>query len=242
MKVVKTLKKLPDEAKAPGYAVHFLEMDDGSKRVWKPDIAITTLKEVVAYRASAWMGLDVVPETVPFSLEGVPGSLQRFVEGKMGTEIYRDEQEVSYQFAQRLALFDYIMNNNDRWHVNVIVDNGNRIWAIDNAGILQNRDAWAASAWSIVGRILEPSVHTAALRAGLQMSDLVRVIFSTEVPGSNGLCRGTDLWTGVHIMCEKIASLGYAVGFPQRMFDRWGSINFYQVAYNAGYPREQYGK
>ena len=72
------------------------------------------------------------------------------------------------------------------------------------------------------------------------MPDFVREIFSTEVQGRDGVLRGTDLWTGVHVDCEKIASLAPAVGYRQGCFETWGSVNFFRVAEAAGYPREKY--
>ena len=241
MRVNKVLEKRPDARKPNDYAVYFLEMDDGSRWVWKPDGCNTALKEVIAYRMSEWMGLHIVPETIPYEWEDTAGSLQRFVEGKVGSEVYREGRHPSFQYSQRLGLLDLILNNNDRWHSNVIIEDSGRIWAIDNGGILQPRDAWAASALAIVGRTFEPAVGSAAVKARTQIKDFIREIFSVEVEGREGPTRGTDLWVGVNIACEKIASLAPAVGVEQCVLDTWGSIEFYRLAEEAGYPGDKYG-
>ncbi len=241
MNVAKILEKRPDARKNPTYAVYFLEMDDGSKWVWKPDGCGTALREVVAYRMSVWLGLHVVPETIDYRWEGKAGSLQRFVEGRSGSEVYSDEIQPSYQYSQRLAIFDYIMNNNDRWHSNVIIEDGGRIWAIDNGGILQERDAWSASIWSIIGFELEQVIKDAAIKARTQIHDFIREIFGVQIEGKDGPEEGTSLWVGVQIASEKIASLAPAVGVDQQLLDTWGSIAFYEIAKEAGYPGETYG-
>lgn len=236
MNVAKILKEMPDPRKFDGYAVYFLEMDDGSQWVWKPDVSGAMLKEVIAYKMSEWLGLNIVPETVSLEWRGVVGSLQKFVQGALGTDFYRVNGVPSYLSSQKLALFDYIMNNNDRWHVNVIIEDTGRIWAIDNAGILQERDAWSASAWAITGRVLESEIRDAVIKARMDITSFVKHIFSVQAQGIDGPMYGTEFRTGVHIACEKIASLASAVNIDQIAFDTWGSINFFEIAEQAGYP------
>lgn len=91
-------------------------------------------REVAAYRLSRATGLDVVPPTVlrdgPFG----EGSVQWFVEARFEEHyfsLYAERPELHDQL-RAIALFDLIANNTDRKGGHCLVDDQDRIWAIDN--------------------------------------------------------------------------------------------------------------
>jgi len=233
MKIKKVLEKHPNEGRAPGYTVDLVELEDGGKGIWKTDIktykpTIVALKEIIAYRIDQWLGLNVIPETVFCECEGRPGSLQRFIEGVSGTEALKGEGKppVDLKWAQRLGMYDYIANNCDRWPCNIIVESNGRLWGIDNAGILQARDAWTASSWAITGVPLPEDLKAVVFKTRENMSGLVKMAFDVEINSWHGKVTGRVFDVGLHIMCEKITCIAGALGYEQSLSDSWGSPNW----------------
>ena len=91
-------------------------------------------REVAAYRLSTWLGLDLVPVTVPRA--DAPfgeGSLQQFV--PFDTEahyftLYEDESR--HDDLRRLCIFDLVINSCDRKGGHVLLGVDGRVHAIDN--------------------------------------------------------------------------------------------------------------
>ena len=236
MKITKILRENTVEEGVTHYNVHLVELDDGGKGIWKIDKKyydppITALKEVVAYRISKWLGLPVIPETDFCYLDGNPGSVQRFIDGVSGTTALRvGKPEIKFEWAQKLGLCDYFLNNCDRWHPNMLVDNSGRVWGIDNAGALQTRDAWTASAWAIVGVELPQELKEIVLKARQNVKELIKVIFDTQYKCRDGrIITGGTLDIGVNIMCEKISCLAGALGFEQDLYSTWGCPDYKKI-------------
>lgn len=91
-------------------------------------------REVAAYRLSEVLGWGVVPETVereeaPFG----PGSLQRFVPADFSQHYFTLVERAELHDALRMiCAFDLVANNADRKSGHCLVDEGGRIWGIDN--------------------------------------------------------------------------------------------------------------
>lgn len=120
-----------------------VELDDGTLAVYKPERGERPLwdfppglwrREIAAYRLSAWLGLDLVPVTVPRA--DAPfgeGSLQAFVPFDPELHyftLYEDEQR--HDELRRVCAFDLVINSCDRKGGHVLLGEDGRVHAIDN--------------------------------------------------------------------------------------------------------------
>ena len=91
-------------------------------------------REVAAYRLSAALGWDLVPETImredgPFG----PGSLQRFVDADFEQHYFTLLEDPAHHDALRaMAVFDLVANNADRKGGHCLIDESGHLWGIDN--------------------------------------------------------------------------------------------------------------
>ncbi|MEO7164291.1 MAG: hypothetical protein ABI041_15325 [Bdellovibrionia bacterium] len=109
--------------------------------------------EVAAYKIDQLLNLNLVPLTIPYSYEGVDGSLQVFIQDK-STGGYR----FSYQF-RRMLLLDYLIGNTDRHMDNwMCTTSGFQAIAIDNAFASGKSEVGAEPRFdSNSGMIFEPT-------------------------------------------------------------------------------------
>ena len=103
----------------------------GARPLWDFDAGTLAAREVLTYRVSEALGLDVVPETVIGDGPYGPGSVQRFVEvdrsfdplpllGGPSTELWP------------IALLDIVVNNADRKAGHILKHRDGRLQAIDH--------------------------------------------------------------------------------------------------------------
>lgn len=92
-------------------------------------------REVAAYELSAWLGWDVVPETVlrdhdlPFGV----GSLQRFVPFDVDAHYFTLLEDAGRHPALRtIGCFDLLVNSADRKGGHCLAGDDGRVWAVDN--------------------------------------------------------------------------------------------------------------
>ena len=110
----------------------------GERPLWDFPEGLGT-REVAAYRLSAALGWDIVPETV-WRTEGPmgKGSLQQFVEADFEHHYFTlyEEGERWHDQLRRICVFDLLANNTDRksGHCLLVRDDGDggHIYAIDN--------------------------------------------------------------------------------------------------------------
>lgn len=105
----------------------------GARPLWDFDTLTLCQREVAAYQLATFLGWPNVPPTVlrsgPYGL----GSIQLFVEHDPEAHYFslRDEPSHTSMF-QRVALFDYLINNADRKGGHVLRHPDGAIWAIDH--------------------------------------------------------------------------------------------------------------
>jgi uncharacterized repeat protein (TIGR03843 family) len=92
-------------------------------------------REVAAYELSAWLGWDIVPETVlrddalPFGV----GSLQRFVPFDVEAHYFTLLEDPARHAALRtIGCFDLLANSADRKGGHCLAGDDGRVWAVDN--------------------------------------------------------------------------------------------------------------
>jgi uncharacterized repeat protein (TIGR03843 family) len=92
-------------------------------------------REVAAYELSAWLGWDIVPETVLRS-DGLPfgvGSLQRFVPFDAEAHYFTLLEDPDRHAALRtICCFDLLVNSADRKGGHCLAGDDGRVWAVDN--------------------------------------------------------------------------------------------------------------
>jgi uncharacterized repeat protein (TIGR03843 family) len=92
-------------------------------------------REVAAYELSAWLGWDVVPETVLRS-DGMPfgvGSLQRFVPFDVEAHYFTLlEDQGRHPVLRTICCFDLLANSADRKGGHCLAGDDGRVWAVDN--------------------------------------------------------------------------------------------------------------
>jgi hypothetical protein len=94
--------------------------------------------ECAAYELSRLLGMDSVPPCVLRTIEGVPGSLQLWVEEAV-TEFQDRQSSGRVPFRERrpeafqaMYLFDAMIDNFDRHAGNMLVDSRERLWLVDH--------------------------------------------------------------------------------------------------------------
>jgi uncharacterized repeat protein (TIGR03843 family) len=99
-------------------------------------------REVAAYELSAWLGWNIVPETVqrdeqlPFGV----GSLQRFVSFDAEQHYFTLLEDPARHDALRtIGCFDLLANSADRKGGHCLAGDDGRLWAVDN-GLTFHRD------------------------------------------------------------------------------------------------------
>jgi hypothetical protein len=106
---------------------------EGETPLWDFDSGTLCLREVAAYTLSTALGFPNVPPVVlregPYGL----GSLQIFVTHSREAHYLslKHRADLRQEF-QRIALFDYLVNNADRKGGHVLLDPDGRVWAIDH--------------------------------------------------------------------------------------------------------------
>jgi uncharacterized repeat protein (TIGR03843 family) len=92
-------------------------------------------REVAAYELSAWLGWDIVPETV-LRADGLPfgvGSLQRFVPFDVDAHYFTLLEDPARHPALRtICCFDLLANSADRKGGHCLAGDDGRVWAVDN--------------------------------------------------------------------------------------------------------------
>lgn len=111
----------------------------GENPLWDFPHGTLYLREHASYLLSKRLGWDIVPPTVIRDGPHGIGTLQLYVEPKMGRG---DDHEFWGQRSlpiERMVLFDYIANNADRKISHCLLDVNDKVWGIDH-GLTFNKD------------------------------------------------------------------------------------------------------
>lgn len=130
-------------------------------------------REVAAYALSVATGLNVIPETVlredaPLG----PGSLQRFIDADFAQHYFTLLEADGYGHGHALRLiagFDMLANNADRKGGHLLIDQGGRIWGIDNGLCFHVEDKLRTVMWDFAGEDLPNEVVSAAKMVSLDV-------------------------------------------------------------------------
>lgn len=115
-------------------------------------------REVAAYELSAWLGWDVVPETVlrhddlPFGV----GSLQRFVPFDVEAHYFTLLEDVDRHPALRtIGCFDLLVNSADRKGGHCLAGDDGRVWAVDNGLTFHDEPKLRTVIWDFASQAID---------------------------------------------------------------------------------------
>lgn len=116
-------------------------------------------REVAAYELSAWLGWDLVPETVGRGdgrLPHGPGSLQRFVPFDEEAHYFTLLEDADNHAALRaICCFDLLVNSADRKGGHCLAGDDGRIWAVDNGLTFHHEVKLRTVIWDFAGEPID---------------------------------------------------------------------------------------
>jgi hypothetical protein len=142
----------------------------GNRPLWDFDVTTLAIREVLTYRLSEVMGLDVVPETVLGDGPLGPGAVQRFIDEDAAAdpvEMIRSSDPVLWP----IAVLDLVANNADRKAGHLLTERTTgRLFGIDHGLTLHPDDKLRTVLWGFAGRAIPDSLVAAVrtLRGALR--------------------------------------------------------------------------
>ena len=138
------------------------------------------LREVAAYRLSEALRWGVVPETVARGDGPLgPGSLQRFVPADFAQHYFTMLERPELLGALRtICAFDLVANNADRKGGHCLLDEGGRVWGIDNGLCFHVEPGLRTVIWEFAGEpipepLLDDLARFAAATGDAGLGDLL---------------------------------------------------------------------
>ena len=124
-------------------------------------------REVAAYELSAWLGWDVVPETV-LRREDVPfgvGSLQRFVPFDVEQHYFTLlEDPGRHPSLRTICCFDVLANSADRKGGHCLAGHDGQVWAVDNGLTFHDEDKLRTVIWDFASETVPEALLAGAAR------------------------------------------------------------------------------
>ncbi|HKY65755.1 MAG TPA: SCO1664 family protein [Acidimicrobiales bacterium] len=124
-------------------------------------------REVAAYELSAWLGWDVVPETVlrddalPFGV----GSLQRFVPFDVEQHYFTLLEDADrHRSLRTICCFDVLANSADRKGGHCLAGDDGRIWAVDNGLTFHDEPKLRTVIWDFASESVPDDLLVGAAR------------------------------------------------------------------------------
>ena len=167
----------------------------GVRHLWDFEPDSLANREIMAYEVSAWMGLDLVPETVEASGPLGPGAAQRYLDPDTEFDYRKWFEDQLDPRLWPVAVFDLVANNADRklGHVLVESDTG-RLFAIDHGLTFHAHQKLRTVLWAFAGEpIPDPLVEAVdRLRESLEGELALRAAELLTPPEADALRRRTD--------------------------------------------------
>jgi len=112
-------------------------------------------REILAYELSAYLNLDLVPETIEREAQYGIGSLQRFIPNNFSQNYFTLLEDVErLEILRLLCGFDLLINNADRKASHIICGDDNNLYAIDHGLCFHTEDKLRTVIWDFVGEAL----------------------------------------------------------------------------------------
>ncbi len=123
----------------------------GERPLWDFPPGTLALREVAAYLVSEALGWQLVPPTVLRDGPYGPGAVQLYIEADPEQNYFTFGPDHP-QAAQRLALFDAVVNNADRKAGHCLIDAQGHIWAIDHGVCFSAEPKLRTVIWDFAGQ------------------------------------------------------------------------------------------
>jgi uncharacterized repeat protein (TIGR03843 family) len=105
----------------------------GESPLWDFEWGTLCQRETAAYTVSHALGWGLVPPTVLRDGSRGVGSVQLFIPNDEAEHYFTVQADARFAPAlRRLALFDFVINNADRKSGHCLIDENQRLWAIDH--------------------------------------------------------------------------------------------------------------
>jgi len=129
----------------------------GERPLWDFPEGTLAMREVAAYLVSEALGWGLVPPTVLRDGPHGPGMVQLYMDV--------DHEQHYFTFgarhveeAQRVAIFDAVINNADRKAGHLLEDSQGRIWAIDHGVCFSPEPKLRSVIWEFAGHPIPPGI------------------------------------------------------------------------------------
>lgn len=189
---IEVVGRMPYSSNAT-FLVRVTDGDTETKAIYKPLRGERPLwdfppglykREIAAYVVSEHLGLHVVPPTIerdgPYGI----GSLQLFIEARFDEHyftLFERQEELHDQF-RRIAVFDIVANNTDRKSGHCLIDDEDRIWAIDNGLCFAEHFKLRTVIWEFGGEKIPADILTSvAALADRPPSELRDLLTAEEI-------------------------------------------------------------
>ena len=134
----------------------------GERPLWDFPPGTLCLREVAAYVVSQALGWPLIPPTVLRDGPHGTGAVQLFIDADPDATYFSLCEERQPDLLP-IALFDLLANNADRKGGHLLLDQWDRIWAIDNALTFHIESKLRTVIWDFAGEIV-PEAYQADLR------------------------------------------------------------------------------
>lgn len=125
----------------------------GERPLWDFATGTLCLRERAAYLVSEVLSWHIVPQTILRKGPHGRGSLQQYVEHDT-EQHYLTFQGRFFDQLQKIALFDVIINNADRKSGHVLLDDEDRLWAIDHGVCFHTDYKLRTVIWEFAGELI----------------------------------------------------------------------------------------
>jgi uncharacterized repeat protein (TIGR03843 family) len=139
-------------------------------------------REVAAFELDRAIGLDAVPAAVvradaPFG----KGSIQRFIEARFDEHYFSlRDQSAHHDGLRAIAAFDLLANNADRKGGHLLVDERDKLWAIDNALTFHAQPKLRTVMWDFIGDAIPERITNGATRLAEALPEPLAALLSEE--------------------------------------------------------------
>lgn len=134
----------------------------GERPLWDFPQGTLHLREIAAHVVSQVLGWPLIPPTVLRDGPYGPGALQLYIDADPEANYFTFGEE-QLPYLAPVALFDVLVNNADRKGGHLLLDQWDRIWAIDNALTFHPEPKLRTVIWDFAGAEI-PEEYLADLR------------------------------------------------------------------------------
>jgi hypothetical protein len=134
----------------------------GERPLWDFPEGTLHLREVAAHVVSQILGWPLIPPAVLREGPYGPGALQLYIDADPEANYFTFGEE-QLPYLAPVALFDILINNADRKGGHLLLDEWDRIWAIDNALTFHAEPKLRTVIWDFAGTEI-PEEYLADLR------------------------------------------------------------------------------